>query len=321
MTTTTNNNDGAARPDKLRVLTTVLHRYNFDLTNAEQAKQWRELANKLHASGVKHFHAWGDVNGPASLPDGATESTETVVLDLAYIFNDQWNSVYASDDPRRSGKCDGERLHDWYQYYEIRGLKRARGHYLEITPAMQQIRRDTLTCGYCGKHYGPLHAKAPSNGFCDACLDSPYLKETELKLLRLVSLADKRDYNDDTLPEGFRALYVERQTVGNNSRAVARREKQKADVLKEFQDKLDSVTKAEGDAVIERDGKLWLHARGVDLENVIYYTHSRRFGFFWRSKYSGGVSASVEQAMRELLEGKNGGEKFPYPYAFEKAST
>ena len=292
-------------------LKTRLHRYHFNLTDATEREAWNTLHNKLLASGAHHFHAWGSVNGPEHTFDG-TESVEDVELETGHIFGDQWNATT-------------ERVFDWSQYYEVKGRKLARGHWLEITDEMKAARIQTLACGYCGKQYGrnveqlafaPIHSTPPpANGFCDACLDSPYLKETELKLLRLVPLSETRNYNDDTLPKGFRELYVSRQTTGNDSRAAQRKAKQRADVLEEYQEQLDSVTKAEGNAVIEREGKLWLHDHGVDLEHVIYYKHTRRFGFFWRNKYSGGASPSVVEAMRAILEKK--GDSFPYAYEFE----
>jgi len=307
---TNEENQKAGTPAE-KCVTTRLHRYSYDLYTDEGREAWERLQAELGAKGVKCQEMWGDLNGPASLPDGAQESVEEIVIDLSHIFSNQWNTIW----PEPQGKCNGERVHDWYKYYEVRGRKCARGHWVEITPQLQAAREQTSTCAYCGKHYGPMHAKAPTNGFCDACLDSPYLKETELKLLRLVPLSEERNYSDDTLPEGLRQLYVERQTTGANSRANQRKDKQRQSVLDEYQEKVDSVTKANGNAVIERDGKLWLWERGVDLENVIYYSHTQSFEFFWRNKYSGGPSQSVKEKMVTLLES----ERFPYKYQIAKA--
>lgn len=278
---------------------TKLHRYDFRLIDPEQAKAWTALQKKL--KGRKCLEMCGDVNGPKSLPDGASETVEDVTIELRHIFNDQWNTTT-------------DRVFDWYKFYEVRGMSRACGHWLEITDEMQAARMQTVSCGYCGTHYSrnvdqvsfntlPFPPE-PADGFCNACLDSAYLKETELHLLRLRPKSEDRGNHAPLTTEERETLlarYVDRQTTGADSRAVQRREKQRRDVIEESGKDIQNAT-------TERDGKLWLWDHGVDLENVIYYSHTSKFSFGWRSP----LSPSVKSKMLDVLSG------FPFDYEFAK---
>lgn len=269
---------------------TKLHHYYFRLGEPAEAKAWSELQKQLLEKGYGpgRMHSWGSTTGPSLRND-----TEEVEIETACLFDNQWNTTT-------------DRVFDWYQYYEVNRANLARGHWLELTPEMIAARRDTLRCGYCGKHYGPLHGPAPENGFCDACLDSPYLKESELHLLRLRSLAQERTKSGQyanrpplTKAEREELLprYIARQTTGTDSRARAKRDKQRADVLKEYEEDTAKAT-------TERDGKLWLWDKGIDLDNVIFYSHTGRFSFGWRSP----VSAAVESKLLDVLS------EFPFSY-------
>jgi hypothetical protein len=269
---------------------TKIHYYYFRLGEPAEAKKWSELQAKLLALGYGpgRHHAWGSTTGPSD-----RNETVEVEIEPACLFDNQWNTTT-------------DRVFDWYQYYEVNRANLARGHWLELTDEMRAARAQTLKCGYCGKHYGPLHAPAPENGFCDACLDSPYLKEKDLPLLRLRSLDQERSENGQyaNRPELTKAeremllpKYIERQTTGTDSRAKARRDKQRLDVLNEYE-------KDTARATTERDGKLWLWDKGIDLDNVIFYNHTGRFCFGWRSP----VSAAVESKLLDVLS------EFPFSY-------
>lgn len=268
---------------------TKLHRYDFHLADHKHSEAWKTLQKQLN--GRKCLEMWGDVNGPEDLPDGASETVEDVTIELRHIFNDQWNTTT-------------ERVFDWYKFYEIRGLNRARGHWLEIMPEMREAREKTFGCGYCGKQYGPHHGEAPTDGFCASCLDSPYLKETELHLLRLRPMSEDRGLRAPLNADERAALlprYVDRQTTGADSRAAQRREKQRRDVIEKADKEIQNATS-------ERDGMLWLWDKGVDLENVIYYNHTSKFSFGWRSP----LSPNVKSKMLDVLC------EFPFDYEFHK---
>lgn len=264
---------------------TKLHYYYFNLTEPDQAAAWKVLREQLRTAGYgpRRFHAHGGTEAEAK------NETIDVDIETACIFENQWNTAPPHN----------QRVFDWFQQYEINRTQCARGHWLEITPEMQAAREKTLKCGYCGKHYGPHHGPLPDNGFCSACLDSPYLKETELHLLRLLPLLgdQKRRHLSKEEKAVLQPRYVERQTTGNDSRAVQKREKQRVRILDDFAD----VT---ANATTERDGKMWLWEKGMDIDNVIFYDHTGRFGFGWRSP----VSATVKSKLLDILV------EFPFEY-------
>lgn len=237
----------------------------------------------------------GKSNNPATRNSIKSEEVE---LETTYLFDNQWNG-------------GSMRLFDWFEgVYPNRSMKS--GHWLEITPEMAKIRRETLKCGYCGKHYGPNHEPAPG-AFCSACLDSEYLKQTDLKLLRLYPIVsesgsifkyDHKPFPELTAEEIAELLpkYVERQTTGSDSRAAKRRAKQRADIIKKHQETVEAATD-------EKDGLLWLWDHNVNLDNVIYYSHTRKFSFGWRQP----VSFEVKSALLDIIS------EFPFDYEIKTA--
>lgn len=287
-TTKTIDEGQSATPEKQRTLTTRLHRYHFNLTNEAGQEAWKQLESELKAKGLKRFHAWGGT--PPTWTD-KQEATEQVEIEVSCIFDNQWNTTK-------------ERVFDWFQYYEINGPKCARGHWLEITTEMQEAREKTVKCGYCGKHYGIHHEPAPVDGFCQACLDSPYLKESDLYLLRLVPVSDKRNYNQKLTQAESESLlprYVSRQTTGADSRSKKRRDDQRARVIEKAQEETENAT-------TERDGMLWLWDKGLDLDNVIFYGHTRKFSFGWRSPLAESVASKLLDVLTE----------FPFEYELKR---
>jgi hypothetical protein len=281
---------------------TTLHRYRFP-SGAHPGYKAMTREIEANADGRGHWmHTMdggpgGDFTGPA---EGVT--SEPVELEAKHIFGNQWNEADAE------GKT-GRRLFDWFELARFDGYPVKAGHWLEITPAMAEARRQTLRCGYCGAQYGPLHAAPPADGFCAACLDSEHLKPDDLYLLRVLPVAEceRPRFQRPNLTEGERAAlmprYVERQTTGTDSRANAKRQKQRADVLKKYEAETTAAT-------AERDGMLWLWDHGVSLDNVIYYSHTGKFSFGWRSP----VADEVKAALLDLLC------EFPFPYEIKATS-
>jgi hypothetical protein len=269
---------------------TRLHHYSFTLPKDKAA--YEEMAHEIEANGPegrgRQMHSIAD-----RFDHSKAGTVEDVELDPSCLFENQWNETTESGN---------RRLFDWFEEAVFtNGRERKdvrRGHWLEITAEMTAARSDTRKCGYCGKHYGPFHEKAPGE-FCTACLDSPYLKDSELHLLRLlplVGLQTREELTDDERAALLPA-YIDRQTTGADSRAKQRRDKQRADVLKEY-------AKDTKNATTERDGKLWLWDRGFDLDNVIYYSHTGKFSFGWRQPVSDAVASKLLDVISE----------FPFPY-------
>lgn len=296
----------------MATLKTRLHLYCFESgTNPAYKAMVREI--EANGDGRGHWmNSWGgDAKGAAGrfYGDGMNAaSVEEVEIDLSHVFGNQWNE---------SGE-GGRRLFDWYEEYEPRGWRSGvkRGHWLEVTPEMSEARRLTLKCRYCGHQYGPYHDPLPEPApvpgevmFCARCLDSEHLKPDDLKLLRLSSVAAQEADGKGSvaeLSESERAWlmprYVARQTTGSDSRAKRARDRQRERVLEKF----DEETAA---ATAERDGMLWLWNRGLSLDNVIYYSHTGKFSFGWRSP----VSAEVEAELLKVVS------EFPFPYEIKTA--
>lgn len=294
----------------MTTLKTTLTRYRFDIDEADQREAYKALREKLEADGRHWFNAIADPsNARKRCPEGEVE------LETDCLFDNQWNTVGVGDH-------SGYRIFDWYEgIFPNKRIKE--GHYLEITYEMREIRRNTLKCGYCG-HQEPA---AKGNVFCPACLDSEYLKEDELHLTRLVPIEricryvgepwlmrecviPEQEYDDKgnrlnvvrpPLTDAEKAyllpLFIERQTTGSDSRNANKLRKQRADIERTY-------AKAIEDANAERDGFLWLMDHNLAISNVIYYTHTSKFGFGWRNP----VSASVVSKLLEIIS------EFPFPY-------
>jgi len=268
---------------------TTLHTYNYDTNNPKHFGpdgEWTKLAIMLeHTPGRGHkMHSLKD--------KGFEPDPGEIELEPECLFQNQWNSNVG-------------RVFDWYEeavfgpYREMANIKR--GHYLDITPEMIAIRKNTLKCGYTGMQF-PIETDSPLapvfvfNTTLQA-LGSPYLKESELYLLRLLPVCDEFVTDREPLTEEERAyllpLYIQAQTKTNGNKRVKQTTKIKAD-----------YERAVSVATTERDGFLWLLENGVSLENCIFYEHTGRFGFGWRSPYP-------EVARAVLLEAL---AKFPYPY-------
>lgn len=258
-------------------ITATLHHYRFE---SASHPGYRAMVREIEANADGRGHwinVWG---GNEKTDDSKAGTSETVEIETDHVFENQANTA------------DGRRVFDWYEEYRTDGIKR--GHWLEITPEIAELRRSTLKCRHCGHQYGPHHDPIPG-AFCTACLDSEYLKPDDLPLLRLSPVIDsKADVPPLTEAEraDLMARYVERQTSGDDSRAKKKRDKQRADVLAKFEKETAAATE-------ERDGMLWLWDHGVSLDNVIYYNHTRQFSFGWRSP----VAPEVKAELIRLLQG------------------
>jgi hypothetical protein len=158
------------------------------------------------------------------------------------------------------------------------------GHWLDITPEMEEIRQHTLTCGYCGKY---VKDSEPHPWHCEKCLGSEYLKEKDLGLLRLLPVATSFNNKSFDMTEEERAeilpAYKEAQGLGLIARekaAVSRNRKKVAALIPNAREKSRKLLDA---AKVETEALTWLLDREFNLiDNVIYYTHTGRFCFGWR---------------------------------------
>lgn len=200
---------------------TTLNAYHFDVSKEEEAQAYKELCESLRAKGLKVFST---IQNPSSkefrnfrdivnsLDGGYVE------LETKHIFNNQWNSA-----PIPGQSENGLRLMDWAEsIFPNKDIKE--GYYLEQTPEMAELRRNTASCGYCG-HQEPMQK---GNVFCPVCLDSEYLKPEDLHLTRMMSVESKgnRKKLSDAERSHLMPLYVHAQTVASGSRAKAKKRKE-----------------------------------------------------------------------------------------------
>ncbi len=269
---------------------TTLHTYSYDTNDR---KTWASLPQWARGDAVIFEAILQKTPGRGhkmhSLkPKGDRDyTTQEIILEPEHLFQNQWNSNIG-------------RVFDWYEeaVFDGRGNKCKnikRGHYLDITDEMLAIRRDTLKCGYTGQMY-PASCGQVFN-ISQQAIGSPYLKESELHLLRLMPACDEWVKTRPQLTEKEKAyllpLYLEAQMKANQKL----RDKQREEIHKDFD-------KAQKLAHKERDGFIWLLDHGLQIENVIFYNHTCTFSFGWRSPYTG-------KAREVLLEAL---KKFPFTY-------
>jgi hypothetical protein len=262
---------------------TVVHAYYFNTSNAEEKVAYEALSEKLKARGSKCFETWGGSSHYQPQLDGVE-----VELETKHLFGNQWNTAPIS------GK--GYRLFDWAQDYPIKfGANIKRGHYLELTTEMIEVRHSHKKCGYCGNMLHESEAKE----FCEKCIDSEYLEEKDLFLTRMKRIDDVTSPKPllDVEKEYLIPKFSEAQLHGSTARGKARIAKERADLLTE-RDKTIKV------ANIKYDGMLWMMDHGVSTGNVIYYSHTNMFSFGWRKP----IDKGIVDDLHKLMEG------FPFEY-------
>jgi hypothetical protein len=194
-----------------------------------------------------------------------TEPTE-IELETDWLFNNQWNT-----------KC-GKRVYDWCEE-TVPNRSMKRGYYLVITEEMREVRRNTLKCGYCGKH----EPAAKGYTFCHKCLSSEYLKEKDLKMLRLRPCDSPHTYRSPELTDAETArllpLYKEQQLFGLHERGIARTKKMRDQIESKL---INGCLKLQE----EYERFTWLMDNGISVDNVIYYDHTKKTSFGWREPLS-----------------------------------
>lgn len=265
---------------------TELRVYCFDTSNPQELSAYKALGAELQASGLSCFCSHGGGS------HYRTDIAGCVELEVEHLFADQWNTHPIGDD------TIGQRVFDWAEDYNSSmgappHIKR--GHYLIQVPEMAEVRRNTVRCGYCGKQ----EPAAKDYVFCPHCLSSAYLDEGSLHLTRMCPISEyTRRALTEQESEYLLPLYKQAQITGAEERAVVRHKAQREAVLGKYSAKASSAT-------IERDGMLWLLDKGVNLDNVIYYEHTKVFCIGWRKP----VSESVAAGWVDMLN--------TFPYSWE----
>lgn len=205
-------------------------------------------------------------------------------LETKHLFDDQWNTA------------EGFRLHNKASF-EWPALHIKEGYYIRQNPQMIAVLQGTAKCGYCG-HQAPVGEK----DFCDKYISSPYLKVSQLHLLRMepIEAPERRTGKPLKTPRSAKPLseaelavimprYVEAQTK--------LREQQAAKLRAEVEAGLSKVIEL---ATIKRDGMIWILDAGIPTENLIFYPHTRTFTFGWRNTVSKEVRTELVEKLKEF---------------------
>jgi len=293
------------------MIKTKLISYTFNLSDKKDKAAWETLRKQLREGcpeyGPAHHGLMESWNGSGTshcfaLSLSGMQEPKEVWLETNFLFSNQWNTT--TDSPN----YPNFRVFDWA--LDATGgnmLPKTikRGHFLVITPEMSLIRNATYECGYCGHKY-PKH-DTNTQEFCNHCLASEYLKQEDLRLLRLrpVSAGFKYRSPELTQDEHDRLLpaYIEAQT-GPKAQAIGGKMYPAEEALKmELAEVYSKADTALHNAVTERDGMLWLLNRGINTKNVMFYPRTGRFCLGWLYP----VDPVTLPAWRAKLEG------FPFP--------
>lgn len=263
---------------------TVINHYQFNISNQIEKQNYENLKKELIKEGydcIKTIEIEKDYMQKI-------QSIKEVELETEFIFNNQWNTAPINkDDPSDTGL----RVFDWFQW-EHPNKNYKCGYYLTITDEMKSIRENTYACNYCGKY------SDPSEVFCKKCLDNEYLTEKNLKLLRLVKVADKwkvttpeltKEELDYLLP-----LYKEAQLIRQKTNNI--------DLIQKYKNQYKEKIKL---ALTERNGFIWLLSKNLNVDNVIYYEHKNIFSFGWRKSIK---ETLIETELKSILQ------DFPYEW-------
>jgi hypothetical protein len=270
---------------------TKIKTYTFDVSKAEEAAEYQLLKDSLKNKGLKCFATYSSSTNNDHKLHGLLSKLDIVTLDTNYIFNDQWNTPPLSIDDKT-----GWRVHDWEEpIYNNKNIKK--GYYLKITQEIQELRDNTLSCGYCGRQY----PAATGMIFC-TCLGSEHLTLEHIHLLKLAPISFKgiRSKLTKTEEDILVPLYKNAQIYGNDARS----KKRIADLRLSLVTDRDKAILA---ANTEHDGMVWLLNRGINTNNVIYYKHTDTFCFGWRQT----INADIKAELQELLV------DYPFKYEFK----
>lgn len=278
---------------------TTLKSYYFDTRNPEDAAAYETLRAQLSATNGECFEAWG---GKGSYYNAAWLDGVPVTLEAEHLFGNQWNTAPAD-------VAGNLRVFNWAQDYPAHFDKRIkRGHYLAITEEMRAALHDNVKCRYCG-HMEPA---AIGHTFCPKCIGSEYLTEKDLKLTRLMRIDEAGNAPDLTEEEAADLLprWRAAQGLGKENRenlATSKRRREIAGLVAAAREK--GVRLVE-EAETKTAAFTWLMDNGFrGIDNVIYYSHTGRFNFGWRTA----IGAAEYGALVDLLC------EFPFDYDIERA--
>ncbi len=264
-------------------LKTTITSFYFNISVPAEAEAYKALCDKFASLHIKCFEACGNGSHYNSAVNGLS-----IELETQHIFDNQWDT-----SPITSISGKGLRVFDFAMDYLPNGNKNIKkGHYLDITPAMLAIRKNTYACGYCGKQTRAKPSKILVEQFCSHCLDSQYLTQDQIKLLRLQPVSTNKDRPALSQPEQdiLYPLYKQAQIYGVAERGQERIAKLRTDLLTGRDKTIDQAN-------TKYSGFTWLLDAGINTDNCIYYNHTNRFCFGWRTPIDDMYKGELEQAL------------------------
>lgn len=225
--------------------------YRFNIAHADERVEYEALCADLESRGLKKF---------AAISMQKRSYSGDYQIDTDVLFDNQYNTV------------DGQRIFEWEEPIVPNKNIKA-GYYIdEGLDEVRAAQSSRCKCGYCGHQYEI--SDAPEEGYCTHCRDSEYLTPKDFKLLKLTPILEEPDYSA-AIPEKVFDDIVTKQTEAR----VAAAEETMLFQIEKSEKEIEGHKK-------EYEAKVWLITNLLPTDNVIYYQHTGRFCFGWRTKLS-----------------------------------
>lgn len=255
-----------------------LVKYNLD--TREEPKKYRAIKETAQALG----HKLMDASSPGTRHDWLDNLPDEVTINPAHLFADQYNTI------------EGFRVHDWYEeiFWTNRGQRTSqkKGYYL--TGEIEQLRQakgNRYACNYCGKQY--QKAEAPT--FCSRCVGFEYLTEDRLPMLIVRPIMEKWNGLDKApadLVDLWRRIEPELKAQYEAANLV--------NLQKKAEHVLANARKKAAELMEEANMLSQLLTHGIDTDNLIYYSHTKRWCFGWHKPLSKKQIQETEARLRAV---------------------
>jgi hypothetical protein len=219
-------------------------------------------------------------------------------VETDHIFSNQYNTV---EGYRIFEKCT--RLSIAYQK-----TQKTNGYYIsEGIKKIREYQKRVKLCGYCGAQYIDS-----DKVYCEKCMDSKYLRESELNLLILKPVLSPLNV-DRKIPEGYKeeilSQYHIAQGLGKENREktiMSKNRKKVKNLIPDAEKKCKQIMES---AKKETEAYTWLLDNGFNiLDNVIYYDHTDKFVFGWYKPLDNEIKSRLLTKLSE----------FPFDYEFKE---
>jgi hypothetical protein len=179
----------------MKTIKVKIKKYHLDITSEPETKEYKELTEKLNKADLQFFNVLSFQKGN-DIPEGWHE------IDTDFLFSNQYNTK------------SGFRIFEWYEIiHENKNIKE--GYY--ISKGMDKLREAQKSqgiCGYCGARYN-LNEQ-PKQTWCDKCLDSEFLTENDLCLLRILPVYPE-PRRITLIPDNIKELWKEKKKIGDKN--------------------------------------------------------------------------------------------------------